>query len=82
MIGSRSLAGRLFTAAALWSLVVLMAVGVTLSEYYRSSAERAFDERLHLYLRTLVFDLASHGDLSKVNVASIGDPHHRVRFRR
>lgn len=74
MIRSRSLAGRLFTAAALWSLVVLMAVGVTLSEYYRSAAERAFDERLHLYLRTLVFDLASHGDLSKVNVASIGDP--------
>jgi signal transduction histidine kinase len=70
----RSLAGRLFAAAALWSVVVLVGVGVTLSEYYRSAAERAYDERLHLYLRSLVFDLASHGDLAKVNVANIGDP--------
>jgi signal transduction histidine kinase len=73
-MSGRSLAARLFGAAALWSAVVLVVVGITLSQYYRAAAERAFDERLHLYLRTLVFDLASHGELARANVANIGDP--------
>ncbi len=71
---ARSLASRLFGAAALWSAVVLIIVGVTLSEYYRSSTERSYDERLYLYLRTLVFDLASHGELARANLSNIGDP--------
>ena len=69
-----SLATRLFSAAALWSTVALVIAGFTLSNYYRNSVERAFDEQLNFYLRSLVFDISSHGELSQADLSSIGDP--------
>jgi signal transduction histidine kinase len=50
----RSLAARLTTAAALWSLVALIAAGLILIHLYRQTVEKAFDDRLNVYLQTLV----------------------------
>ena len=49
-----SLAARLIVAATLWSLVALIVAGLILTHLYRQNAEQAFDERLNVYLQTLV----------------------------
>lgn len=49
-----SLAARLIAAAALWSVAALVVAGLILTHLYRQNAERAFDERLNVYLQTLV----------------------------
>ncbi len=64
-----SLAGRLISAAALWALVALVAAGLILISLYRTTVERAFDERLNVYFQTLT------GALSAQDPAqSFGDP--------
>jgi len=55
---TRSLAFRLFVAAAAWVVVVLLVAGILLVSFYQHATERSFDERLHVYLKTLVADLA------------------------
>lgn len=69
----RSIARRLFLSAAAWMLLVLIAAGVLLSAYYRTTAERAFDERLGVYLRALVADVATSGDAG-ADPGALGDP--------
>ena len=54
-----SLAVRLIVAASLWSAFALFAAGVILTSLYRQNAEQAFDERLHVYLNTLIGTLAA-----------------------
>jgi len=49
-----SLATRLFLSATAWVVVILLITGIVLSSVYRNAAERAFDRRLNLYLRTLI----------------------------
>jgi signal transduction histidine kinase len=53
-----SIARRLFISAAFWSFLVLLVAGLFLSALYRTTAQRAFDERLNVYLRALVADVA------------------------
>ncbi len=83
MIGDprvRSLATRLFISATLLSVTILLIAGLILSAVYRTSAEAAFDERLGVYLRALVADLASTlpGDETKPDArpeaVQLGDP--------
>jgi uncharacterized membrane protein (DUF485 family) len=57
----RSLAQRLFASAVLWSVLILLIAGLILSGLYRRSAENAFDERLGVYLRAIVADVATPG---------------------
>ena len=57
-----SIARRLFISAAFWSFVVLLVAGVFLSALYRTTAQRAFDDRLNVYLRALVADVALSAD--------------------
>jgi signal transduction histidine kinase len=57
-----SLARRLFVLAALWSALSLAVAGFVLITVYRGSVERSFDERLGVYLKTLVGALASQAD--------------------
>ncbi|MBT9289105.1 ATP-binding protein [Prosthecodimorpha staleyi] len=57
-----SLALRLFVLAAIWSALSLAAAGSVLIAVYRGSAERAFDERLGVYLKTLVGAIAAQSD--------------------
>ncbi len=57
-----SLARRLFVLAALWSALSLAVAGFVLVTVYRGSVERAFDDRLAVYVKTLVGALASQAD--------------------
>lgn len=71
----RSIATRLFISAGVLSSAILIGAGLILSAVYRSSSEAAFDERLGVYLRALVADLASErsGDKSP-EIGQLGDP--------
>jgi signal transduction histidine kinase len=68
--GGRSIAQRLFLLAAFWSVLVLLIAGVALSAVYRATAERAFDERLNVYLRALVADVAMDEEIA----SQLGEP--------
>jgi signal transduction histidine kinase len=59
-----SIAKRLFLSAAILSFTILFIAGVVLSTVYQRSAETNFDERLSVYLRALVADIATSGDRS------------------
>ena len=56
---TRSIATRLFISATVLSVAILLIAGLILTAVYRTSAEGAFDERLGVYLRALVADLAN-----------------------
>src|SRR3979411_2106398 len=71
---ANSLALRLFLSATAWAAVILLITGVILSSLYRQSAERAFDRRLGVYLRTLVADVASPDESSEKFSQSLGEP--------
>jgi signal transduction histidine kinase len=72
---ANSLALRLFLSATAWTVVILLVTGIVLSSFYRQAVERAFDQRLNVYLRTLVADLASPDDDSKENFpSSLAEP--------
>ena len=72
--GRLTIAGRLFLSAALWSLAVLVVAGFALSAVYRRTAERALDERLGVYLKAIVADLASPGEDLKLSPGQLGEP--------
>ena len=56
---ANSLAFRLIVAAGLWSAIALIVAGFILTSLYRHNAERAFDDRLGVYLKTLIGNLAN-----------------------
>ena len=59
MIRLNSLAARLIAAATLWSVAALIVAGLILTHLYRQSVEKGFDERLNVYLQTLVGTLGA-----------------------
>lgn len=63
-----SLAVRLIAAASLWSAVALVVAGLILTSLYRQTVEQAFDERLGVYLTTLI------GNLANQNPDALSDP--------
>lgn len=69
-----SLATRLFWVSAVWSLAVLALAGLVLSSLYRGTVERAFDARLHIYLKSIVAGVAAAGDDHDVNLGNLGEP--------
>jgi signal transduction histidine kinase len=71
---TRSLAFRLFASAAAWVVGVLLVAGLLLVSYYRHATENAFDERLHVYLKTLVADLASQAVGERTAPGALGEP--------
>jgi signal transduction histidine kinase len=68
-----SLAFRLIAAASLWALVALLAAGFIITSLYRESVERNFDERLNVYLKTLIGTLASQNPQNLVDPGNLGD---------
>ncbi|MDB5596784.1 MAG: integral rane sensor signal transduction histidine kinase [Hyphomicrobiales bacterium] len=72
--GPRSIATRLFLSAAFWSVAVLLIAGLVLSAIYRRTAEQSFDERLGVYLRAIVADVATPGDDTRTEPGQLGDP--------
>src|SRR5215475_7557860 len=69
-----SLAVRLIVAASLWSAVALLAAGLILTSLYRQSVERAFDQRLNVYLGTLVGTLAAQTPSNLTDPGNLGEP--------
>ncbi len=74
LLAAGSVARRLFVSAVVWIVVILGLAGLLLSAYYRSTAETGFDERLGVYLRALVADVATSGDDQKSDPGELGDP--------
>jgi len=68
-----SLALRLFVSATVVTVVILLVTGVVLSSLYREGAERSFDRRLGVYLKTLVADVSAPEDADKFS-QSLGEP--------
>jgi len=69
-----SIALRLFVSAAILSFLILLLAGILLSAIYRRSAEANFDERLGVYLRALVADIATPLDENHQEPGQLGDP--------
>ncbi len=73
-ISAGSIAARLFLSAAILSFAILLIAGFVLSTVYRRGAEDSFDERLGVYLRALVADIATPGEASRVDPEELSDP--------
>jgi signal transduction histidine kinase len=71
---ANSLALRLFLSATAWTVVILLVTSVVLSSLYRRGVERAFDQRLGIYLRTLIADLAAPDEAPDKFPSSLGEP--------
>jgi signal transduction histidine kinase len=72
---AQSIASRLFISAAFWSFTILVMAGVVLSAINRRSSEEAFDERLGVYLKALVVNVAAApGEESRAGSAQLIDP--------
>jgi signal transduction histidine kinase len=70
----RSIAARLFLTAAALSSAVLMLAGLALTEYYRTTAEEVFEQRLEVYLRAIVADVSESGEDGRTGPGQLGDP--------
>lgn len=71
---TRSIASRLLLSAAVWSLAILVLAGFLLTAVYRRTTEQAFDERLGVYLKALVADVATAGDAQRQGPGQLGEP--------
>ncbi len=71
---ARSIARRLFVSAILWSVALLLVAGVIISDIYRRTTEQAFDQRLDVYLRAIVADVATPGDDQRLEPGQLGEP--------
>lgn len=80
MMRRNSLAFRLVSASALWSVVALVAAGVILSSLYTRTVEEAFDERLSVYLRTLVGALAQQSPPASTDPGNLGEPRFELTY--
>src|SRR5262245_26209407 len=76
-----SLAGRLVAAAILWSAATLVVAGVIFTSLYRQTVVSAFDERLSVYLRTLVGVLAAENPDSELrDPGNLGEPRFELLY--
>ncbi|MBM3609511.1 MAG: sensor histidine kinase, partial [Alphaproteobacteria bacterium] len=71
---NQSIATRLFLSAAAWSTILLLIAGIFLVTLYRNNTEQAFDDRLGVYLRALVADLAVGNEEQRDEAGQLGDP--------
>jgi signal transduction histidine kinase len=71
-----SLALRLFVLAAIWSALSLAAAGSVLIAVYRGSVERSFDERLSVYMKTLIGAMSAQPDMASGfrEPSNVGEP--------
>lgn len=69
-----SISSRLFVSAAAWSFAVLLVAGVILSAVYERASVSAFDERLHVYIKQLVADLAGATEAERQDLGNLGEP--------
>ncbi|WP_376988313.1 sensor histidine kinase [Bosea sp. R86505] len=69
-----SLGARLFVSAAVCCALVLVLAGAGLTTFYRRSAERGFDERLSVYIKELIADLAAPPETERQAIGDLGEP--------
>lgn len=69
-----SLALRLFVSATVISAAVLAVTGFALHQVYRAAVERSFDQRLDVYLKTIVADVANSPSGTMPEPTTLGDP--------
>ena len=69
-----SLGARLFLSAAICCALVLILAGFGLTTVYRRSAERGFDERLSVYIKELIADLAAPPETERQAIGDLGEP--------
>ncbi len=70
----QSIATRLFITAAAWSTILLLVAGIFLVTLYRRNTEKSFDDRLSVYLRSLVADMAVGNEEQRNEPGQLGDP--------
>jgi signal transduction histidine kinase len=73
-----SMSKRLFFSATFLSVAILLVSGIALSTLYRHAAESNFDERLGVYLRALVADIATPGESGPSAPGQLGEPHFEI----
>jgi signal transduction histidine kinase len=72
--GPVSIAARLLMSAVALSVIILLIAGIVLSTIYRRTTEVSFDERLNVYLKALVADVASFGEVDRSEPGNLGEP--------
>jgi signal transduction histidine kinase len=80
MMRPNSLAFRLFTSAAAWTLVVVPIAAFLLLSLYRQAAERNFDARLNVTLTSLIASTTAEGGSSPKEPANLGEPSFTIPF--
>ncbi|WP_051335793.1 ATP-binding protein [Methylocapsa acidiphila] len=73
-ISRDSIAKRLFFSATVLSFVILLVSGLALTTIYKRGAEDNFDERLGVYLRALVAEIATPGEAVRLDPDELSDP--------
>lgn len=69
-----SLSQRLILLSAVLSFAILLAAGLILSALQRQVTERGFDERLGVYVKEIVADLATPPETDRRQVTDLGEP--------
>ena len=69
-----SLALRLFLSASVWILLTLLSGGLLLSDIFRESAEKSFEDKLNLFMETLIGSSKIDSSDSITVVNPLGDP--------
>lgn len=69
-----SLRARLYLSAALCCLLILLMAGIGLTAFYRRAAERGFDERMGVYIKELIADIASPPEGERQAIGDLGEP--------
>ena len=72
-LGGLSIATRLFLFNAFWSVAILALAGFILTAINFRAAEQDFDERLGVYLRALIADVAASDD-ARGSSSQLGEP--------
>ena len=74
MVIVKSLALRLFMSASVWIIFSLFCGGLLLSNVFRDSSENAFQDKLNLFMETLIGSSKVDSTSSITVVNSLGDP--------
>ena len=69
-----SLALRLFLSASVWILLTLISGGLLLSDIFRESTEKSFEDKLNLFMETLIGSSKIDSTDSITVVNPLGDP--------
>ena len=79
-LNAQSIASRLFLSAAFWSSTILIVAGLVLTAINARAVEAAFDERLGVYLKALIANVAVGGEEGRNAPAQLIDPQFELAF--